>query len=208
MTGIARNRRLRYVTAELLPLRSLLLAFFFAAGALSAYFAAGRCAAGMSGELRRYLDGYLGLASSRALDAGTAAQTLVCFLRAPVAAFLMGFASIGVVGLPLLLAAQGFLLGFSLFSFSLAVGRAGFAFLPALFALRLLFVMPCTFVLGSAALEHSHALALLAAGGGKRLRSAVCGGADWYRFAVCCVLLTLGAALELWLLPLLLAFWL
>ncbi|MBE6908383.1 MAG: hypothetical protein E7425_11965 [Ruminococcaceae bacterium] len=207
MTGIARNRRLRYVTVELLPLRSLLLALFFMLGVLCAYLAAGRCAAGMGDELRRYLDGYLGLAAEHAFDARTAAQTLICFLRAPAAAFLMGFASIGVVGLPLLFAAQGFLLGFSLFCFSLAVGRAGFVLLPVLFALRLLFVVPCTFVLGSAALEHSLALASLASGGGKRLHSAACSGEDWYRFAVCCVLLVLGAALELWLLPLLLASW-
>ena len=120
-------------------------------------------------------------------------------------AFLLGFASIGLAALPLLLAAQGFLVSFSMFSFAAALGRESFVILPRLFAIRLLFVLPCTFLLGTAAFEKSRALALLSFGGGKRARPVAYGAAYWYRFAVCCVCLFIGSVLELWLVPRLLA---
>ena len=202
MTGEGKARRLRYVTVDAVPLRSLVLAVFLLAGVLAGYLFSGRYANASSAELRRYFDGYLALAASRAPTLGAVLRTAACFLRAPVLAFLLGFALIGVAGIPLLLAAQGFVLSFSLFSFAGAVGRTGFLLLPALFAIRLLFVLPCTFLLGAAALEKSRTLALLAFGGGKRARPVVYGVAYWYRFAVCCVCLLTGSALELWLVPL------
>ena len=205
MTAPARARRLRYVTADLLPLRSLLLALFLALGILGGYAASARCDAETLDELRRYFDGYLTLTADRSLTAETVARTLVCFFRAPVLAFLLGFASIGVVALPALFAAQGFVLSFSLFSFASAMGRQSFALLPALFAIRLLFVLPCTFLLGAAAFDKSRALAALSLGGGKRARPLVYAADYWYRFAVCCVCLLIGCALELWLVPLFLA---
>ena len=208
MTDPARARKLRYVTVDILPLRSLLLALFLVFGIFAGYVFSGRCSGETADELRRYFEGYLALTAARAPTAEAAAQTLVCFLRAPALAFLLGFASIGVVGLPLLFAAQGFLLSFSLFSFAGAVGREGFLLLPALFAIRLLFVLPCTFLLGTAALDKARALAALSLGGGKRARPLAYGTAYWYRFAACCVCLLIGSALELWLVPLLLARWL
>ena len=205
MTGPARARRLRYVTVDILPLRSLLLALFLVLGIFAGYVFSGRVSGETSGELRRYFEGYLALTAERAVTAETVAQTAVCFLRAPVLSFLLGFASIGVAGLPLLFAAQGFVLSFSLFYFAGAMGREGFLLLPALFAIRLLFVLPCTVLLGTAALDKARALAALSLGGGKRVRPVVYGTAYWYRFAVCCVCLLIGSALELWLVPLFLA---
>ena len=205
MTGAARARRLRYVTVDMLPLRSLLLALFFVSGSLAGYVFALRWASGASEELRRYLDGYLALGASRTLSAQVAAQTVICFFRSPVLSFLLGFASIGVIGLPVLCAIQGFILSFSLFAFAAALGRGGFAVLLALFAIRLLFVLPGTFLTATAALDKSRALALLSLGGGKRLAPVIYGADYWYRFAVLCVCLLIGSALELWLVPLLLA---
>lgn len=202
MSGLARAKKLRRVTAEWLPLRSVALALFLALGILCGYALSARCGTETGAELRRYLDGYLALAAKRAPDAGAALETLLCFFRAPLLAFLLGFASIGVLALPLLYAAQGFVLSFSLFAFAEALGRDGFALLPALFGIRLLFVLPCTFLLGCAAFEKSRELAALSLGGeGRRTRS-VCYGPDyWYRLAACCVCLLLGSALELWLVP-------
>lgn len=205
MNGLARARKLRYVSVDILPLRSLLLALFLVSGILCGYLSSGRFAEATSIELQRYLDGYITLASERALSAETVGQTLVCFFRAPVLAFLLGFASIGVAVLPLLFASQGFLLSFSMFSFAAAMGRESFVLLPALFAIRMLFVLPCTFLLGTAALEKSYSLALLSLGSGKRVRPVLYGTPYWYRFAVCCVCLLIGSILELWLVPLFLA---
>lgn len=205
MNGIARARKLRYVTVDILPLRSLLLALFLVSGILCGYVFSGRCADQTGSELQRYLDGYVALAAKRSLSGETVLQTLVCFFRAPALAFLLGFASIGVAALPLLFAAQGFLLSFSMFSFAAAMGRESFLLLPALFAIRMLFVLPCTFVLGTAALEKAYALALLSLGSGKRARPVLYGTPYWYRFVVCCVCLLIGSVLELWLVPLFLA---
>ena len=205
MTGAAKARKLRYVTVDIVPLRSLLLALFLVLGILAGYILSGRWSGETDGELRRYLESYLAVTARPPVTATAAAQTLICFLRAPVLAFLLGFASIGVVGIPLLFAAQGFVLSFSLFSFAGAMGRGSFALLLALFAIRLLFVLPCTFLLGTAALDKSRALAVLSLGGGKRVRPVVYGAAYWYRFAACCVCLLIGSALELWLVPLFLA---
>lgn len=205
MTGMARTRKLRYVTVDILPMRSLLLALFLALGILCGYFFSARCAENTSEELRYYFDGYLSGAAERTLTAETVAQTLVCYFRASVIAFLLGFASIGVIALPLLFAAQGFALSFSLFSFAAALGRESFALLAGLFIIRLLFVLPCTFLLGTAAFETSRSLAALSLGGGKRLKPVSYGAPYWYRFAVCCICLLIGCALELWLVPLMLS---
>ena len=205
MTDLAKARRLRYVTVDILPLRALLLALFLVFGILCGYVLSGRCGAELSEELRRYLDAYVAGAAERSLTGEAVFRTLVCYLRASVIAFLLGFASIGVIALPLLFAAQGFVLSFSLFSFALALGRESFVLLPAIFALRLLFVLPCTFLTGTAALEKSYSLAAFTLGGGKRVRPVSYPASYWYRFAVCCVCLLLGCVLELWLLPLFLA---
>ena len=53
MTGVARSRKLRYVSVDMLPLRSLLLALFLVSGVLTGYAAALRCSAGTADELRQ-----------------------------------------------------------------------------------------------------------------------------------------------------------
>lgn len=201
MTGLARARKLRYVTVDVLPLRSLLLALFLVLGIFVGYLFSARCGAQTAEELRRYFDGYLFLAAGRSFSLETAAETLICFFRAPAAAFLLGFASIGVLLLPVLFAAQGFVLSFSLFCFAATLGRERFWLLPALFAIRLVFVLPCTMTLGAAAFEKSRGLAMFSLGGGKRVRPVTYGAEYWYRFGICCVCLLIGSVLELWLVP-------
>ena len=205
MTGAAGTRRLRCMTLDIVSLRSLLLAAFLLFGIFLGYAAADRETAGGAAELRRYLDGYLAQISADSLTAGTALRTAFCFFRAPVLAFLLGFSLVGVVALPLLLTAQGFVLSFSLFTFASALGREGFPLLAALFAIRLAFVVPCTFLLGTEAWGKAHSLAALSFGGGKRVRPVVYGGAYWYRFFACCVCLLIGSVSELLFVPALLA---
>ena len=191
------------VTMELLPLRSVLLASAISVGVLGGYIFSARCGEGMRPQLRQYFDAYQSLSAAAPLSPETVLRTLACYFRAPLLAFLLGFSSIGVLALPLLLSAQGFLLSFSLFSFAGMLGRDGFLLLAGLFGIRLLFVLPCTFVLGEAAFETSRTMAALALGGGKR--PVRYGAAWWYRFAVCCVFLLIGSVLELWLTPVMLA---
>lgn len=114
---------------------------------------------------------------------------------------LLGFASIGIVAVPLVCACQGFLLSYSLFCFALSLGRGSFPLLLALFGIRLLAVLPCTLLLGNASLDKSRALLSLSLGGGGRGRAVSYGSAYWYRFGICCVCLLFAALLELWLVP-------
>lgn len=67
---------------------------------------------------------------------------MVCFFRASVAVFLLGFASVGVALIPAVCAAQGFLYAYSLLCFASGLGQDGFFLLPILFALRLMLVLP------------------------------------------------------------------
>lgn len=199
MTPAAKSRKLRRVTVDAVPLRALLLALFLLLGILSGYVLSGRLSV-QNAELRSYFDDCVArTAEASVLDAETVLRTVICYFRASVAAFLLGFSSAGVLCLPLLLAAQGFVLSFSLFSFAEAIGQGEFFLLAALFSIRLTLVLPCTFLLSVSAMERSWAMASLV--GGKRVQIAPAG---FYRFGVCCICLLLGCALELWLVPLVL----
>ena len=129
-------------------------------------------------------------------------ETLLCYFRAPGIVFLLGFASIGIVAVPLVCACQGFLLSYSLFCFALSLGRGSFPLLLALFGIRLLAVLPCTLLLGNASLDKSRVLLSLSLGGGGRGRAVSYGERVlvplWHLFVcVCCF----TALLELWLVP-------
>lgn len=195
--GVRRGALMRRVS---LPLAAL--AAFTVFGVIFGYVLALRASHCTGGELARYFAAFFSLDAQESFSARALCETLVCYFRAPVIVFLLGFASVGVALIPAVCAMQGFLLSFSLFSFSLALGRGDFPLLLALFALRLLVLLPCTLALGAAAMEKARALLLLSlGGGGKRARAVTYGGAYWYRFGVCCVCLLLAALIELWLVP-------
>ena len=183
-----------------LPISMLLPAAFFLLGALLGGAVSARGAEAMGEELRRYLDSYLALRAAGGLSSAAVWQTLGCFFRASAAVFLLGFASLGIALIPFVCAAQGFLYAYALACFAAGLGREGFFLLPVLFAVRLLVVLPCTLLLGSAAWESSCALAAVSLGKGKQSRVTY-GRAYWLRFGKAFVCLCFGAALELWLVP-------
>lgn len=184
-----------------IPLPALLLSAFFAFGILAGRLCAAHALADTGDELRRYFDTFFALGAQESADAGDLIETLVCYFRAPVIVFLLGFASIGVVLIPFVCAFHGFLTSFSLFCFALSLGKENFPLLLALFGIRSLVVLPCTLLLGAAAIGKSRELLLLSLGGGGRARTVSYGGAYWYRFGVCCVCLLIGSLAELWLVP-------
>ena len=189
------------ISLQKAPVAMLALAAFFLLGVVLGRALSVRCAETMGAELRRYLDSYVALHASGGFSAAAAWKTALCFFRVPVLVFILGFASLGAVLIPCVCAAQGFLFSFSLFCFAAGLGQDGFFLLLALFAVRLLIVLPCTLFLGAAAWETACSLAALAFGGGKRVRPAASGSRRWPRFGVVCVCLCFGAALELWLVP-------
>ena len=194
----------RIPRASHLPLPLVFLSLCFAGGILLGYGLALRQLGEACEELRRYFDSYV-LLAARELSVAAVLRTLLCYFRAPLLAFLFGFASIGVVLLPLLCAFEGFLFSFSLCCFAGTLGRGGFMLLLALFALRMLFVLPCTLYLSVCAMEKAKALALFCVGGGKRVRGVSYGAEYWYCFGIVCVCLLIGSILELWLVPYFLA---
>ena len=102
--------------------RLLLLALFFLAGVLLGQVLSGRVPDTTGDELRRYLEDYVRLGGEGAPTVQTALSALVIYFRYPLFAFLLGFASIGVVLLPCVTAAYGFFLSFSVCCFTAAFG--------------------------------------------------------------------------------------
>ena len=93
------------------PLPGLLfLAFCFAGGIILGQVLAARVPGETGAELERYLRDYVQLSGGTAVSPGTVLSTAVLYLRYPLLAFLLGFASIGVVLLPVTAAAFGFFL--------------------------------------------------------------------------------------------------
>lgn len=201
LTAFVKARKFRSVSWDKLPLTMFLLSALLAIGVFCGYVFAANCAEETSAELGRYFEGYFLLASQGTLSAAAVLRTLLCFFRAPLLAFLLGFASIGVALIPLLCAFEGFLFAFSLFSFASTLGRESFPLLLALFAIRMLFMLPATLILSVSALDKARSLALFSIGNGKRVRPVSYGTDYWYRFGICCVCLLIGSVLELWLVP-------
>ena len=131
--------------------RLLLLALFFLAGVLLGQVLSGRVPDTTGDELRRYLEDYVRLGGEGAPTVQTALSALVIYFRYPLFAFLLGFASIGVVLLPCVTAAYGFFLSFSVCCFTAAFGVDGVLLALAVFGLRCLVTLPCYFLLAAAA---------------------------------------------------------
>ena len=153
-------------------------------------------------ELSEYLQGYISLESS--LSPRAVLSALVLYYRYPLLAVLLGFASIGVVLLPVLSAAFGFFLSFSVCCFTAAFGVDGVLLALAVFGLRCLVTMPCYFLLAAASWGTSAGLAAVSFGRGRRTAPVVYGRACWVRFGACCLALLAGVCAELFLSPVLL----
>lgn len=200
------TRRLTKRTPVQLPMlpRLLLLALFFLAGIFLGQVLSGRVPDATGDELRRYLEDYMQLGGGGAPTARTVLSALVIYFRYPLMAFLLGFASIGVVLLPGVTAAYGFFLSFSVCCFTAAFGTDGVLLAMAVFGLRCLVTMPCYFLLAASSWGTAAGLAAVSFGSGRRTAPVVYGRACWARFGVCCLALLAGVCGDLLLSPVLL----
>lgn len=189
------KRRNREERSPFLP-RLLFLAAFFLGGVLLGQVLVGQVPDETGTELNRYLESYLSLEDS-GLTPGDLWAGLLLYGRYPLLAFLLGFASIGVVLLPLVTAAFGFFLSFSVSCFTAAFGREGVVLALAVFGLRCAVTLPCYFLLAVPALGTSGALARLSLGRGRRVASVIYGRECWRRLAVCAGVLALSLCVEL-----------
>ena len=174
------KRRNRGEQSPFFP-RLLFLAAFFLGGVILGQVLAGRVPDETGRELSRYLESYLSLEDGN-LTPGSLWAALLLYGRYPLLAFLLGFASIGVVLLPLTTA---------------AFGREGVLLAVGVFGLRCAVTLPVFFLLAVPALGTSGALASLSLGRGRRTAAVTYGRECWHRLAVCAGVLVLGLCVEL-----------
>ena len=181
--------------------RLLFLALFFFAGILLGQVFSSRVPDTTGDELARYLKDFLKVGeedpSPRAV-----LSAAVLYFRYPLAAFLLGFASIGVLALPLVTGVFGGFLSFSVCCFTASFGPDGVLLALAVFGLRCAVTLPCYFLLAVPSMEQAMALASLSFGRGRRTAPVVYGRAWWSRLAVLSGVLLAGMCADLMLTPL------
>lgn len=155
-------------------LHSLLLAVFFFLGIGAGVVCAGRISGDVERELTTYLTDYLALAQSQDLGISVVCSLTLLYLQGPVLAFLCGVCSAGILLLAL-----------------------------AFFGFRCLVTVPCFFLLAAPAMGRAAALRGLSRGRRGAAFSA-CGRGCWLGFGIVCLILCLGAWIELRLSPFLL----
>lgn len=178
--------------------RLILLAVFFSLGIFLGQVLSGRVPASTAEELSQYLSSYLRLNGTQDLPFLSA---IILYFRYPLLAFLLGFASLGVILLPLCAAVYGFSLSFSACCFTAAFGKNGILLALCVFGLRCLISIPCFFLLAVPSFSGAAALAALSFGRGKRQQPFRRGGIWWLRLGIVSVLLLLGVLAELFLTP-------
>ena len=175
------------------------LALFFFAGIILGQVFSGQVPNATGDELRRYLTDFLKVDGD--LSPRAALSAAVLYFRYPLAAFLLGFASIGIFLLPLVTGIFGFFLSFSVCCFTAAFGPDGVLLALAVFGLRCAVTLPCYFLLAVPSLEHSMALVSLSFGRGRRSMPVVYGREWWKRLSVISGVLLAGMCAELMLAP-------
>jgi len=180
--------------------RLLFLALFFFAGIVLGQVFSSRVPDATGDELARYLTDFLKLGEGDPAPR-TVLSAAALYFRYPLAAFLLSFASIGVLLLPLVTGAFGFFLSFSVCCFTAAFGPGGVLLALAVFGLRCAVTLPCYFLLAVPALERSAALACLSLGGGRRSAPVDYGRKWWSRLAVISGALAAGMCADLTLAP-------
>ncbi|QNL45555.1 hypothetical protein H8790_06020 [Oscillibacter hominis] len=193
------NKPLGRRTEERQTVHLVLLSLCFALGVILGQVFSAK--ASNDQELTRYLSEFFQISES--LETGMFLPALLIYFRYPLMAFLLGFASIGALLLPLVSAAFGFFLSFSACCFAGAYGKEGILLAVAVLGLRCLITLPCYFWLAVPSFRNSISLALLSFGKGRRSAPVVYDAAWFLRFAACVAVLLVGVLCEVYLSPLL-----
>ena len=183
-------------------LRGLLLALFFLAGALIGHL----CARGWDDQAQAALSGYL-RDYCAVYDSGhvtaSLGSCLALYFGYTALAFLLGFASAGVVLIPALSGLFGFLTMYTISGFVCCYGRPGVTLAMGALCVRLLFTLPCFFAMAGAAWPLATELSLLALGRGRRSAPVLYGSRYFLLFLLCVVILAVGVCCERLLTPML-----
>jgi stage II sporulation protein M len=186
-------------------LRLLLLALFFLAGVILGQVLAGKVPTGTADELTQYLKDYFSLNTTAETASRTFLSALMIYLRYPVLAFLLGFASVGIVLLPVLTVAYGFFLSFSVCCFTAAFGSGGVLLALSVFGLRCLITLPCYFFLAVPSFQNAVSLAANSFGRKKQMTKVRYGSVWWIRLCIVLAVLLAGVLVEILVTPRLLS---
>ena len=170
-------------------------------GMLLGQVAANAVSPALQMELEQYLRDYTELEQGQLSGAETVWYTLALYLRYPLLAFLLGFASVGVILLPCLAILFGLGVSFSVSCFSATFGSSGIWLAGASYGLRTLVTFPCFLLLAVSAWETAFRLLTLSFGRGRRVAPVLYGKAYWLRFGVVIGILLAGVCGDLWLTP-------
>ena len=183
-------------------IRLLLLALAFLAGALGGHLYAGSCGEEAWEALGQYLGDYCRLYDGGGVEISLLSCVVMYFGYA-VLLFLLGFSAAGVVLIPALSGVFGFFTMYTVSCFVRCYGRAGAALALGAMVVRLVFTLPCFFLLAEAAWPLSTELFALSFGRGKRSSPVLYGSRYFLWFVLCAVILALGGFCERLLTPLL-----
>lgn len=173
--------------------RLAVLAICFGLGALGGFLFS--ALSGDSPELLNYLRQYFRSAGEGGGLEPSLGAVVWDLVRWPLAAFLLGLAPIGAVGVPVLMGGRGFLLAFAATTFARLFHLPGLAAALAAFGVTVLVAVPVLFVVAEDAFRQSLS----------RLPSAVSVPAHWSErvqaLAPCAGLLVLAVALQRTVMP-------
>lgn len=147
--------------------------------------------------LAEYLKQYAVSSAEMSLRASLASVS-VAYLRYPVVLFLLGLTAVGTYLIPVVCMMQSFILSFAVCSFASALGRSGVALAFSAFGIRCLITLPCIFMMALWAMDFSREIRQQRGrvSMGNRNLSLYCA-----RFAFCLLILLLGIAADLAVVP-------
>jgi len=163
---------------------------------------AGSCGEEAWEALGQYLGDYCRLYDGGGMEISLLSCVVMYFGYA-VLLFLLGFSAAGVVLIPALSGVFGFFTMYTVSCFVRCYGRAGAALALGAMVVRLVFTLPCFFLLAEAAWPLSTELFALSFGRGKRSSPVLYGSRYFLWFVLCAVILALGVFCERLLTPLL-----
>ena len=173
--------------------RLAVLAICFGLGALGGFLFS--ALSGDSLELLDYLQQYFQSAGEGSGLEPSLGAVIWDLIRWPLAAFLLGLAPVGAVGVPVLMGTRGFLLAFAATTFARLFHLPGFAAALAAFGVTVLVAVPVLFVVAEDAFRQSLS----------RLPGAASAPAHWSErvqaLAPCAGLLVLAVALQQTVMP-------
>lgn len=173
------------------------LAVFFLAGTIAGQATARKNPDAVDTELSRYLTDYFRLAPEERDSGRVFLSALLVYFRYPLTAFALGFSMVGLLFLPLISAAFGYFLSYSVCCFAGALGGAGIPAALAVFGLRGIITLPCFFLIAAVSLRRAWILLYgRVSGGGRRLIPPRNRTSRWLETGIVAAVLLAGALAE------------